>query len=152
MLRLYVTGTTARSARAIANARRACETYLSGRYDLAVVDIYQHPEAAQEHQIIAAPTLVRLLPMPLRRLVGDLSDNERVLAGTRDRDSGEVALRTVCRRVNDQDIIAGLRHQLADAGDRLREATDTIEAIRSGDVDAVVVGGAAGPKMLYAGK
>ncbi len=81
MLRLYVTGTTARSARAIANARRACETHLAGRYDLAVVDIYQHPEAAQEHQIIAVPTLVRLLPVPLRRLVGDLSNNERVLAG-----------------------------------------------------------------------
>lgn len=81
VLRLYVTGTTARSARAVANARRLCEEHLAGRYDLDVVDIYQHPDAAREHQIVAAPTLIRLLPEPLRRLIGDLSDRERVLAG-----------------------------------------------------------------------
>ena len=81
LLRLYVTGTTARSVRAIANARRLCEEHLAGRYDLDVVDIYQHPDAAREHQIVAAPPLVRLLPAPLRRLIGDLSDGERVLAG-----------------------------------------------------------------------
>ncbi len=81
ILRLFITGTTPRSARAIANLRRVCEEHLQGRYDLEVVDIYQHPEAAKEHQIIAAPTLVRMLPQPLRKIIGDLADEARVLAG-----------------------------------------------------------------------
>lgn len=81
VLRLYVTGTTARSARAIANLRRICEERLQGQYNLEVVDIYQQPEAAKIHQIVAAPTLVKMLPQPLRRIIGDLSDHERVLTG-----------------------------------------------------------------------
>ena len=81
VLRLYVTGSTARSARAIENMRRICEDHLEGRYDLEVVDIYQNPTATIEQQIIAAPTLVRLLPSPLRRIIGDLSNKEKVLAG-----------------------------------------------------------------------
>jgi circadian clock protein KaiB len=81
VLRLYVTGTTARSVRAITNMRRICEEYLVGRYELEVIDLYQDPTAAKENQIIAVPTLVRLLPPPLRRIIGDLSDRERVLIG-----------------------------------------------------------------------
>ena len=81
VLRLFVTGTTARSARAIANLRRVCEQHLRGTYDLEVVDIYQHPTSAQEYQIVAAPTLVKMLPLPLRRIIGDLANEERVLAG-----------------------------------------------------------------------
>lgn len=81
VLRLFITGTTPRSARAIANLRRVCEEHLKGEYDLEVVDIYQRPESAKEHQIIAAPTLVRMLPLPLRKIIGDLADEERVLAG-----------------------------------------------------------------------
>jgi circadian clock protein KaiB len=81
VLRLFVTGTTTRSARAIANLRRVCEERLRGEYDLEVVDIYQHPTAAKEYQIVAAPTLVKMLPLPLRRIIGDLADTERVLAG-----------------------------------------------------------------------
>lgn len=81
VLRLFVTGTTPRSARAIANLRRVCEEHLKGEYDLEVVDIYQHPESARENQIIAAPTLVRMLPLPLRKIIGDLADEEKVLAG-----------------------------------------------------------------------
>jgi circadian clock protein KaiB len=81
ILRLFVTGTTSRSARAIANLRRLCEERLRGEYDLEVVDIYQHPEAAKEHQIVAAPTLLKVLPLPLRRIIGDLANEERVLAG-----------------------------------------------------------------------
>lgn len=81
VLRLYVTGTTARSERAIANAKQLCETFLADRYNLEIVDIYQDPAAAREHQIVAAPTLVRVQPTPLRRLIGDLSDQARVLAG-----------------------------------------------------------------------
>jgi circadian clock protein KaiB len=81
VLRLFITGTTSRSSRAIANLRRVCEERLHGEYDLEVVDIYQHPAAAQDHQILAAPTLVKMLPLPLRRIIGDLANEERVLAG-----------------------------------------------------------------------
>lgn len=81
VLRLYVTGSTPRSVRAIENLRRICEEHLFGRYDLEVIDIYQRPEAAREFQVIAVPTLVRLLPEPLRRVIGDLSDRDKVLHG-----------------------------------------------------------------------
>ena len=81
VLRLFVTGTTPRSTRAIENLRRVLEAELPGQYDLEVIDIYQNPEAARDHQIIAAPTLVKLFPEPVRRIIGDLSDIERVLRG-----------------------------------------------------------------------
>ena len=81
VLRLYVTGTTPRSLRAIANLKAILASELDELYDLQVIDIYQQPEAAAEHQIIAAPTLVKLSPQPVRRIIGDLSDNERVLRG-----------------------------------------------------------------------
>jgi circadian clock protein KaiB len=81
VLRLYVTGTTARSMRAIANLHLLCEQHLAGRYDLEVVDVYQQPELAGREQLVAAPMLVKKSPLPLRRLVGDLSDQQRVLAG-----------------------------------------------------------------------
>jgi circadian clock protein KaiB len=81
VLRLFVTGTTARSQRAIENMRRICEDTLAGRYDLEVIDVYLHPEATRDLQIVATPTLVKVLPEPLRRIIGDLSDRERVLAG-----------------------------------------------------------------------
>jgi circadian clock protein KaiB len=80
-LRLFVTGSTPRSARAIANMRQICEENLHGQYDLEVVDVYENPEATRELQIIATPTLVKILPEPLRRFIGDLSDKEKVLAG-----------------------------------------------------------------------
>ncbi|WP_244490144.1 MULTISPECIES: circadian clock KaiB family protein [Rhizobium/Agrobacterium group] len=79
MLRLYVTGTTARSVHAISNARRICDAHYTDDYELEVIDLYQHPEAAREHQIIAAPTLVKIMPGPIRRIIGDLSDEPRAL-------------------------------------------------------------------------
>jgi len=81
MLRLYVTGQTPRSVLAIDNMRKICAEHLSERYTLEVIDIYQHPEACQEQQIIAAPTLIKALPHPLRRIIGDLSNTEKVLVG-----------------------------------------------------------------------
>jgi circadian clock protein KaiB len=81
VLRLYVTGATARSTRAIANLRQFCEEHLSDRYELEVIDLYQRPELAAGEQLVAAPTLIKRLPLPLRRLVGDLSDQRRVMAG-----------------------------------------------------------------------
>jgi circadian clock protein KaiB len=80
-LRLFVTGATPRSSRAIANARRILDTYLPGRYELEVIDIFQEPQAAEGLMVIAAPTLVKTLPPPLKRMIGDLSDEERVLLG-----------------------------------------------------------------------
>ena len=81
VLRLYVTGMTPRSTEAIASIKAICEEHLQGRYDLEVIDIYQHPELARAEQIIAVPTLVKKLPAPLRRLIGNLSEEKRVLAG-----------------------------------------------------------------------
>jgi circadian clock protein KaiB len=79
VLRLYVAGSTARSARAIENTRQICDNHLKGRHDLEVVDLYEHPDAAARENIFAAPTLVKLWPAPLRRVIGDLSDRRRVL-------------------------------------------------------------------------
>ena len=81
LLRLYVAGTTPQSVRASADARQICEEHLGGRYQLEVVDVFQRPVLAREEQIIAVPTLIRRLPLPLRKLVGDLSDSTRVLVG-----------------------------------------------------------------------
>ena len=81
VFRLYVTGATDRSARAIENIRKLCEEHLKGRYELEIIDIYQHPETARTEQIIAAPTLIKKLPLPLRKFIGDLSDEKKVLVG-----------------------------------------------------------------------
>jgi circadian clock protein KaiB len=81
VLRLFVTGMTSRSAQAIKNLQAICDEYLDGRYDLDIIDIYQQPVLTQGEQIIAAPTLIKKLPLPMRRLVGDMSDRERVLLG-----------------------------------------------------------------------
>lgn len=81
VLRLYVTGMTPRSCEAIAAIRAICEKHLAGRFDLEVIDIYEHPALAAGEQILAAPTLVKQLPLPLRRLIGNLADTERVLLG-----------------------------------------------------------------------
>jgi circadian clock protein KaiB len=81
VLRLYIAGTTPRSTRAVANIKDICEHNLNGRYDLQVIDIYQKPALARGEQIVAAPTLVKQLPQPLRRFIGDLSDTERILVG-----------------------------------------------------------------------
>jgi len=81
VLRLYVTGMTPKSTHAIANVKKLCETYLAGRYELEVVDIYQQPKPAKGEQIIATPTLVKKLPLPLRKLIGDMSDTNRFLVG-----------------------------------------------------------------------
>jgi circadian clock protein KaiB len=81
VLRLYVAGQTPKSVRAITNIRKICEENLKGRYVLDVIDLYQQPQLAQGEQIIAVPTLIRELPLPLRRIIGDMSNTERVLIG-----------------------------------------------------------------------
>lgn len=81
VLRLYVTGMKTMSRRAILNISAICREELEGRYELEVIDVYQKPSLAKNEQIIAAPTLVKHLPLPLRRLIGDLSDRKCVLLG-----------------------------------------------------------------------
>ena len=80
-LRLYVAGQTVKSLRATANLKRVCEEHLAGRYDIEVIDLLQNPKLAAGDQILAVPTLVRRLPAPLKRIIGDLSDTDKVLVG-----------------------------------------------------------------------
>lgn len=81
ILRLYIAGNTPQSVRAILKIREICETHLKGRYQLEVIDIHQQPALAKGEQIIAVPTLVRYLPVPLKKMIGDLSKTERILFG-----------------------------------------------------------------------
>ena len=80
ILRLYITGSSARSLKAVSNLKRICDEHLPD-YDLEIIDIYENPSAAREEQIIAAPTLVKKLPRPLRKFVGDLSNTQKILVG-----------------------------------------------------------------------
>ena len=80
-LRLYVAGQSPKSLRAVENLRRVCEEHLAGRYEIELIDLLQNPQLARGDEIIAVPTLVRKLPEPIRRIIGDLSDTEKVLVG-----------------------------------------------------------------------
>ena len=81
LLKLYVTGMTPQSTRAINNLKEICEKHLKNRYNLEIIDLYKNPGLAKGEQIIAAPTLIKKLPLPLRRIIGDLSNTEHVLVG-----------------------------------------------------------------------
>lgn len=81
ILKLYVTGRTSNSEAAIANLRRTCEEALPGRYELQIIDVLEHPELAEDDKVLATPTLIKKLPPPLRRVIGDLSDKHKVLLG-----------------------------------------------------------------------
>ena len=81
VLRLYVAGISPRSEQAIRSVKEVCEKHLKNRYVLEIVDIYQHPEAVKDGQVIAAPTLIRKLPLPLRRLIGDMTNQEKLIIG-----------------------------------------------------------------------
>lgn len=80
-LRLYIAGMTPKSIRAISNIKKICEVHLTGRYNLEVIDLYQTPQLAKGDQIIAAPTLIKKLPLPLRRIIGDMSNTEKLVVG-----------------------------------------------------------------------
>lgn len=81
VLRLYVSGMTSKSSEAIKNITKICEEHLNGRYDLQVIDIYQQPKLAKGEQIIAAPTLIKKLPLPLRKFIGSMANEEKILIG-----------------------------------------------------------------------
>jgi circadian clock protein KaiB len=80
-LKLYITGTNSRTEQAVANLRRICENELKGQYTLEIIDVLENPEAAEKDRVLATPTLIKQLPPPLRRVIGDLSDKEKVLFG-----------------------------------------------------------------------
>jgi circadian clock protein KaiB len=88
---LYVTGQSPKCLRAIENLRQACDKHLAGHYQIEVVDLQENPRRAADDQILAVPTVVRRLPLPIRKLVGDLSDTDRLLAGLQLRPSGSTA-------------------------------------------------------------
>ncbi|WP_255373115.1 circadian clock KaiB family protein [Chitinophaga sp. YR627] len=79
MLRLFITGSTPNSIRAVSNIRQICETYLKGRYSLEIIDVYQEPGLAQQEQIVALPLLIKKRPLPQRKLIGDLSEVDKIL-------------------------------------------------------------------------
>jgi circadian clock protein KaiB len=81
LLKLYITGQTPRSQQAIANLRRLCQEELGGRYEMLVIDVLERPQLAEDEKILATPTVVKELPTPIRRIIGDLSDTEKVLLG-----------------------------------------------------------------------
>ncbi len=81
MLRLFVTGESSRTATAIANLQRICEQELEGQYELEIIDVLEFPDLAEDEKILATPTLIKSLPLPLRRVIGDLSNTEKVLLG-----------------------------------------------------------------------
>jgi circadian clock protein KaiB len=81
VLRLYIIGSSPKSQRAVESVKKICEEYLKGRYELEVIDIYQKKTLGKYEQIIAVPTLIKKLPLPLRRLIGDMSDKDRILLG-----------------------------------------------------------------------
>src|SRR5437868_903448 len=81
IFKLFVTGQSPRSQRAVANLRRLCDERLRETYDLDVIDVLEHPQAAEDARVLATPTLVKELPLPVRRVIGDLSDAEKVIAG-----------------------------------------------------------------------
>src|SRR3954469_20728225 len=81
LLKLYITGQTPRSQRAIANLRRICEEDLGGEYEMQIIDVLERPQLAEDEKILATPTLVKELPVPIRRIIGDLTDSEKVLLG-----------------------------------------------------------------------
>jgi circadian clock protein KaiB len=83
LLRLYVAGQSPKSLHALGNLKQLCEEHLAGRYEIEVIDLVEHPSLARSDEILAIPTLVRRLPEPLRKIIGDLSDTERVLVGLR---------------------------------------------------------------------
>ncbi len=81
ILRLYITGMTPKSKRAVQNIKEICEEHLKGRFDLEVIDIYREPGLAQGDQIVAIPTLIKKLPQPIRRFIGEMSESEKILVG-----------------------------------------------------------------------
>lgn len=81
LLRLYVTGQTPRSEQAVANLQRICEEQLDNQYHVEIIDVLERPQLAEDEKIIATPTLIKRLPLPIRRIIGDLSDSERVVIG-----------------------------------------------------------------------
>ena len=130
---------TPRSIKAIENIRKICEENLQGRYELEVIDIYQQPEYAKKEQILAAPTLIKKLPLPLRRFIGDMSDKEKILIGLnlvpkKDTEKNNIRRLEMQKKANRR-----FNAESSRATRPLEEAQETLDAIRRGEVDGLVV-------------
>jgi circadian clock protein KaiB len=145
VLRLYVTGTTPASLRAIEAVRSICEQHLEGRYDLEIIDIYQLKALARDHQIVATPTLIRVQPEPLRRFVGDLSKVDRVLFGL-DLPARKGPAPTVMSDALEDN--ARLAAEKLELRHRLDEVESLLAAARSGAADSLVLEGPSGPRIF----
>ncbi len=151
VLRLYVSGSTLKSALAVKNIKRICEQYLKSRYDLEVIDIYQQPKLARDEQIVAVPTLIKRLPDPMRRLIGDMSDLKKCSwdwtwehRSHKPAKGGRRLARGRKNRASHRLPALSRRELVA----RLGEAEEALRAIRSGEVDAIVVNGQGGEKVF----
>ena len=128
VLRLYVSGMTPNSSKAIENVKKICEEQLAGRYELEIIDVYQQPIFAKEGQIVAVPTLVRVFPLPVRKFIGDMSQTDRLLPW--------LGLRPKPARVKSREELLADNEELSR---RLEEVEEVQLAIQSGEVDALVV-------------
>ena len=134
-LRLYVAGQTPKSVRAFDNLKRLCEEHLAGQYSIEVVDLVLNPRLAKEDQIVAIPTLVRRLPDPIRKIIGDLSDTERTLVGLATaHEDANVKTTEPLHHAHDTPAV----HDDQDLR-TLSESDEVIRAISEGQVDAFVI-------------
>ena len=139
-LRLYVAGKTARSVAAFENLSRLCDEHLAGKYHIEVVDLLVHPQLASGDQIVAIPTLVRKLPSPIRKVIGDLSNVERTLVGLQLRPNA-IRRRTIMDPDMTRSSMDDLQRRNEELARRLEEAEDALRALGSGEVDAILVEG-----------
>ncbi|MDD5686927.1 MAG: ATP-binding protein [Elusimicrobia bacterium] len=145
ILKLFVAGLTPKSQRAIANIKKICHEYLKGRHELEIIDIYQNPLFAKEWHIIAAPTLIKEFPEPLQRFIGDMSNTEKLLVGL---DLTSKEKNKTLENENRKEITTGTLKENENLRLRLNEAEETLNAIRKGKVDAIVVSGHKGKKVF----
>ena len=143
--RLYVAGKTAKSTAAFTNLTWICQERLEDKCHITVIDILRNPRLAKKDQIIAAPTLIKKLPLPLRRLIGDMSDTERFLVGIdlKPKNSYEYESMSKSYRTRQQ-----LLDELQELTSRMMEVEETLRAIRGGEVDGLVVSTAEGDRVF----
>ena len=145
VLKLFVSGLTLKSQRAIANIKKICHEYLEGRHDLEIIDIYQNPIFAKDGHIIAAPTLIKEFPGPLRKFIGDMSNTEKILGGL---DLISKEKNKTLENENRKENITGTLKENEKLRLRLNEVEEALNAIRKGKVDALVVSGHKGEKVF----
>ena len=142
VLRLFIAGLNPKSKLAIENLQKICDEELEGKCELEIIDIYQQPIYAKEGKIVAAPTLIKELPLPIRRFVGDLSNKEKLLLGLDLNPKSDFSMLDEKSKLEQKD------KQILDLQSRLDEAEETLFAIQNGEIDAIITpNGSDGPKV-----